>query len=243
MPNIIGEEIEGYVASQINARQRLHGSGTPVGDLTVSNGALDSNPSYPDRTTAQLNILNSQTSWIKLASGVSVNSSRLAEIGVNTSFQDMGLAKEYVLFAGTSRVGDGKTVQREGFQPQQANSSYTYGEFGYVPMPGIISTSIKTLNRGSLKKASVKLKANDREQFEIIDLLYLRLGYTVLLEWGNSIYTPNGTDKEIVRNTLIDAEDGFFSSGFSKDRSYLDILPQIENYRAKWNGNYDGLLG
>ncbi len=27
----------------------------------------------------------------------------------------------------------------------------------------------------------------DRVQFEIIDLLYLRLGYSVLLEWGNTI--------------------------------------------------------
>jgi hypothetical protein len=243
MSNIIGEEIEGYVAAQINARQILHGSGTPVGDLTINNGALDSNPSYPDRTTAQLNVLNSQTSWIKLASGVSVSSSRLTEIGVDTSFQNMGLAKNNILFAGTSKVENDRTIQRAGLQPQNPNSSYTHGEFGYVPMAGIINTSIKTLNRGSLKKALVKFKVHDREQFEIMDLLYLRLGYTVLLEWGNSIYTPNGIDKEIVRNTIIDAENGFFSSGFSNGRSYLDILPQIESYRAKWSGNYDGLLG
>ena len=144
---------------------------------------------------------------------------------------------------GTSRIEGNRTTQREGFQPQNKNSSYTYGEFGYVPMPGIISTSIKSLNRGSLKKASVKLKVHDREQFEIIDLLYLRLGYTVLLEWGNSIYTPNGIDKEIVRNTLIDDVGGFFSPGFENGKSYLDILPEIERYRAMWEGNYDGILG
>lgn len=226
MSNIIGEEIEGYVAGQINARQKLHGSG--VVDL---------------RTDAQLNVLNSQTSWVKLASAVSVDDARLTEIGVSTSFNGMGLAKEWVLFAGTSRVEGDKTIQRKGFQPLNPNSSYTHGEFGYVPMPGIISTSIKSLNRGSLKKASVKLKVHDREQFEIIDLLYLRLGYTVLLEWGNSIYTPNGVDKEIVRNTLIDDAGGFFSPGFENGKSYLDILPRIEVYRSMWDGNYDGILG
>ena len=226
MSNIIGEEIEGYVASQIRARQILHGSGANT-----------------ERNSNQLNVLNSQTSWIKLASGVSVESSRLKEISVDTSFHGMGLAKNNVLFGGTSKVVNNRTVQRDGLQPQNPNSSYTYGEFGYVPMAGITGASIKTLNRGSLKKASVKLKVHDREQFEIIDLLYLRLGYTVLLEWGNSIFTPDGYSKEIVRDTLIDSGNGFFNSGFSSGRSYLDILPQIENYRTKWRGNYDGLLG
>jgi hypothetical protein len=226
MSNVIGEEIEGYVASQIRARQILHGSGANT-----------------ERNTNQLNVLNSQTSWIKLASGVSVDSSRLKEIGVDTSFHGMGLAKNNVLFGGTSKVENNRTVQRDGLQPQNPNSSYTYGEFGYVPMAGVTGASIKTLNRGSLKKANVKLKVHDREQFEIIDLLYLRLGYTVLLEWGNSIFTPDGYSKEIIRDTLIDSETGFFNSGFSSGRSYLDILPEIEAYRDKWGGNYDGLLG
>jgi predicted chitinase len=226
MPNIIGEEIEGYVASQIKARQILHGSGANA-----------------ERNTNQLNVLNSQTSWIKLASGVSVDSDRLKEIGVDESFHGMGLAKNNVLFGGTSKVEKNRTIQREGLQPQNPNSSYTYGEFGYVPMAGVIGASIKTLNRGSLKKASVKLKVHDREQFEIIDLLYLRLGYTVLLEWGNSIFTPDGSSKEILRGTLIDESTGFFNSGFASGRSYLDILPRIEEYRNKWEGNYDGLLG
>ena len=83
MGNIIGEEIEEYVAGQINARQKLHGSGV-----------------VDQRTPAQINILNSQTSWVKLASAVSVDNTRLSKIGVSTSFHGMGLAKEWVLFAG-----------------------------------------------------------------------------------------------------------------------------------------------
>ena len=228
MSNIIGEEIESYVANQINARQRLHGSGT----------------NNIERTPSQLNVLNSQTSWVKLASAVSVNEKRLTEIGVNGTYAPgMSLAQNNVLYAGTAAVENNKINTRDGFLPQNPTSAYTYGEFGYVPMPGIINASVKALNRGSLKKANIKIKANDREQFEIIDLLYLRLGYTVLLEWGNSIFTPDGIQREILRNTLVDATDGFFSSAFNDKRSYLSILPKIEDYRIKWNGNYDGILG
>jgi hypothetical protein len=231
---IIGEDLEFYVQNQINARQTLHGSG--VGHT----GTL--------RTDKQINLLNSNTSWIKLASGVSVSgSNRLTEIGLSTDLIGMGLAKNNILFSGTSKLVDGKLEQREGFLPRNDNSSYTYGSFGFSPMPGIISADIKTLTRGSLKKATVKLTANNKQQFDIIDLLYMRLGYTVLLEWGNSIYTTNGTDKEILRNTLI--EETFFKSAGSEDEgstgghSYFTFLKDIENKRKTNFGNYDALLG
>jgi hypothetical protein len=110
-------------------------------------------------------------------------------------------------------------------------------------MPGIENVDIKTLNRGSIKKATVKLKANNKQQFDIIDLLYLRLGYTVLLEWGNSLYTPDGITRKIVRETLVEDPKRFFSSGYEKNKSYLDMLGPINFYRTYYAGNYDGLLG
>ena len=222
MGNIIGEEIKEYVAQQIRARQILHGSG--VNTL---------------RATAQTNLLNSNTSWIKLASGVSVSPGKLTSLGISTDYKGMGLAKANILYAGTSELEGRRLFQQEGFLPQNPKSSYTYGEFGYSPMPGIVSADIKALNRGSLKKATIRLKAHNKEQFEIIDILYLRLGYTVLLEWGNSLFTPNGIIKDIVRNTLV--EDLFFDIGGSA--SYMSILDDIEARRVKYCAGYDGLLG
>ena len=235
---VIGEELEGYVIDQINARQTLHGSG--VGHT----GTL--------RTDKQINLLNSNTSWIKLASGVSISeSNRLTDIKINDvdipNLMDMGLAKNNILFSGISKLktqtveGDSYTQleQREGFLPRDANSSYTYGSFGFSPMPGIHNADIKTLTRGSIKKATVKLTANNKQQFDIIDLLYMRLGYTVLLEWGNSIYTTSGFDKEILRNTLI--EEKFFKAAGSD--SYFTFLVDIEEKRTQYAGNYDALLG
>ena len=228
MANIIGEPLNGYVIDQIISRQIFHSSGSR-GD---------------ERTDIQINLFNSNTSWIKLASGVSVSSERLKDAGLSGDLAGMDLAKTYILNSGISKLGTSEygypqLQQRQGFLPQQPNSSYSYGSYGYSPMPGIISADVKTLNRGSIKKATVRLLANNIQQFNIIDLLYLRLGYTVLLEWGNSMYTPDGKSKSIVRNTLI--EDLFFEK--SSKGSYLDMLDPIERRRAKYDGNYDGLLG
>ena len=177
MANVIGEPLDGYLAGQIEARQFVNGSGA-----------------NSNRTDNEINLLTSNTSWVKLGSGISVSTARLDDIGLKSEYSaGMDLAKDNILFGGTSKLENQKTIQREGFLPRQSNSSYTYDEsFGFSPMAGIESVDVKTLNRGSLKKATVKLKANDRSQFDIIELLYLRLGYTVLLEWGNAFYTPDG---------------------------------------------------
>ena len=227
---IVGEELQGYVIDQINARQKLHGSGAGPDVYNV-------------RNDQQINLLNSNTSWVKLASGISVSGSLLSEINVDPSLSGMGLAKRYILSSGFSRLEGERLDQREGFLPQQPDSSYTYGTYGYSPMPGIESVDIKALNRGSLKKATVKIKANNKQQFDIIDLLYMRLGYTVLLEWGNSLYTPDGVTRDVVRGTLIEDPQRFFSSGYGSKKSYRDILGPIEFYKRKYACNYDALLG
>lgn len=274
MGNIVGETLRPYVIDQINARQTLHGSGvfkpSPNSNV-ISDPNLSNILENSYRTDEQLNILNSNTSWIKLASGVFLEGSeglnRLKQIGfTNDEAQNLlgdNLAKNYILYAGTSEwqetVFGGQLNQRQGFlQNYNPDSSYIYSytpvtlkdgtqvkgaDFGYSPMPGIISAEIKSLNRGSLEKAFIKIKANDRRQLDILDVLYMRLGYTVLLEWGNSIYTSTGDDKKAVRQTLIEKK--FFQVG--KNRSYFDFLGYggaqlIEQERANYNGNYDGML-
>ena len=220
---IIGEPLEDYVINQIKTRQKLHGS--------------------LERTPIEINILNSNTSWLKLASATSVSKDRLKEIGVDSTLSEEKLAKNFILFGGLSSL-DSKNKelnQREGFLPGPSNvnnTSYTYGQFGYSPMPGLISADVKNLNRGSIKKATVKLVAHNVQQFQIIDLLYLRLGYTVLLEWGHSLYPKNSSDpikKGIMGPTLIEEE-------FYKNKDFNTILKKISKKREKYNGNYDGFL-
>ena len=107
-------------------------------------------------------------------------------------------------------------------------------------MPGIESVDHKCLNRGSIKKTTVKIKANNRDQFDIIDVLYLRLGYTVLLEFGWDKYIDNKGRYQTMNTSPISTK--FFNSSLNNS-SYDKILPIIEQYREETNGNYEGIFG
>jgi len=127
-------------------------------------------------------------------------------------------------------------------------------DFGQQPMPGITDASIKSLNRGSIKRAEVTIKANNRYQFDLIEILYLRLGYTMLLEWGNSHYLPNEGGETVsdpttgvkttvpiidtIKNTYI--EDKWFQQN---GQSTYNVLQDLENLRVKYSGNYDAFYG
>ena len=60
------------------------------------------------------------------------------------------------------------------------------GERGLVPMPGITGIQTKYYNNGALSEATINIRCYSKLQFAIIDTLYLRPGYTLLLEFGNS---------------------------------------------------------
>jgi hypothetical protein len=245
MANIIGEPFKKYVAQQINARQKAHGSG------------VAENP----RTSDYLSYLNSNTSWVKLASGVSIDRERADEEDLKRGYEDDTLAKRHVLFSGMSDLYNSEKLKQRGTHPDlsqniaddhwgmyNVNATNTFSEYGLTPMPGITGAEIKSLNRGSIKRATVNIKCYSPEQFKIIDLLYLRIGYTVFLEWGNTLFldSTNGWENAKVttqKYTLIEQSNGgFFDYGRWKDKSYSGFLPVIESFRKKRCGNYDGLL-
>ena len=68
-----------------------------------------------------------------------------------------------------------------GGSPNPAYGATGNTDFGLVPMPGIEEATITTLEMGSIKRASLVIKAHNRLQFDIIDMLYLRLGFTIML--------------------------------------------------------------
>lgn len=211
MSKIVGEEIPSYVAQQINKRQAAQGK-------------------TKNRTDQDMLYLNARTSWIKLASGVEKEGYP-------------NYANENILFNGVSTGGGDDRALK---QKQSFNAKYTYGpskygagisEYGYQPMPGIVSADIRCMNRGSIKRATVQIKAFTPEQFDILDELYLRIGYTMFLEWGHSIYLNNEGGLEKMGYTLIEADKGFFSSS-----NYYQMLGKIEMFRRSKFGNYDGLI-
>ena len=153
------------------------------------------------------------------------------------------LAKELVLFGGTSRLSEGKLKQREGINKGISawnNNAYGLGgsKFGKQPMPAIISAEIDCINRGSIRSATVNIKAFNQYQFDLIELLYLRLGYTMLLEWGHVNYIDND-DKRVKTSTTI-TEKFWFTNG-PHDQS--EVLDQIKTQVRASNGNLDAFFG
>jgi hypothetical protein len=229
MSNIVGEGFPEEIVKQINVRQNKKG---------VLNRNLGGDPTL-------LTWQNSNTGWVKVVSSVNLDKKR-SEIFPAFEEAYLGgneLAKKYVLFGGvTDFLGGGKINAREGISRDGAiHSTHAYGigglEFGLSPMPGITSFNIKTETRGSLKTATIGIKCFNRIQFDIINTLYLSLGYSILLEWGNTMYYDN--DKKFIDNNPYSLTDEFLEGKYQWD----DILPKIQENRLASCGNYDAALG
>jgi hypothetical protein len=237
MSNIVGEGFPKKIVEQIDQRQKVYGS--------------------VNRTNEQLSYLNARTGWVKLVSSVDLIDNNIrGGFGVGGS----NLAKENVLFSGTttqkptindkeeiisnnySRGGiwDGKSTIGEN-EVNQPYNYYAYGmggtDYGLRPMPGIKSATIKTETRGSIKTAEVKIQANNRQQFDVIDLLYMRLGFSMLLEWGNSSYFDN--DGNYIADNPHSLSDEFLLGRLG----YETIYNKIQDKRLASCGNYDALIG
>jgi hypothetical protein len=238
MGNIVGLNMESWAVNQIKLRQRLLGT--------------------DPRDSRVLSWINNRTAWIRAASPVSISPKKSKELtGEEFKYADRQLAKEFVLFGGTSTIneispgdssGGYSTLLRSGVTNNNSivnNFAYGLGgnqPQGIVPMPGIESLNINTYNRGALRKAELKIKVHNKYQFGIIDALYMKPGYTILLEWGNTIYytgTPeNPTPAEANFNSKP------FKNFFAKNTVSQDIiLDNIREERKLSEGNYDGFYG
>ena len=235
--NIVGENFPKEIVDQINLRQTKLGSSHRDNEL--------------------LSWMNSKTGWVRLVSSVDVNKDinpRKVLDGLRGDGES-ALAEQYVLFGGvtkyTPNTKEGATIkQRSGItRDGSVHNMGAYGlgglDYGLSPMPGIVSANIKTENRGSLRTSIISIKAYNRKQFDIIDLLYLRLGYTVLLEWGHSMFYTN----EGKLQTDVDGKatlESLFLTGKDKTGAlinYNSLLPIIDKRRKELFGNYDAVLG
>jgi hypothetical protein len=189
MDKILGEVFDEYVDTQIKVRQKSLGKS--------------------QKSTDDLLVFNSSTPWIRLSSSVIVDEDRAKTLATNLGINQSeivgnNLAKNLVLFAGTS---DGANLSnRKGGVGYGLESSYGFlsdGEQGYKPMPGVTGITANYKNNGTLKQAQVKLTCFTRKQFEAIEAIYLRLGFTMILEWGHSVYFNNEGVKENMSSLKI----------------------------------------
>ena len=140
------------------------------------------------RTSLGMQYYNSRNAWIRMTSAVDVGSDKGA------------LAREYILQGG---LIDGITgTLRSGLGDFLNAYSNVGGDgepyrLGIRPMPGITGLKIEHKSSyGSLRNATVDFQCWDIKQLEDLELLYMRPGYSVMVEWGWAPYLTNNGNIE-----------------------------------------------
>lgn len=160
--------------------------------------------------------------WVRLSSSVKIKPDSKTAIKFGVSGNT--LARENVLFTLFNKETDGLP-------------GYEKTQLGYRPAPGIQDMSIHSHNRfGSLRTAVVKYQCWSKEQLDVLELLYMRPGFNVFLEWGWSGYLVNNNESYSV-DTLVSPID--FTSYTTREAATAAMVEK----RSKYNYHYDGITG
>jgi hypothetical protein len=225
----------------------IEGPKGAYGDITI-----DSHAFYTNHANRQC--------VIRMSSGVDLAEDDVLETNNRfetwESMKGPNMAQRYILQGGTlvgvPRGQDLIQANRKGFpgtfnKGNQRTMGMAYGDpmirsdanadgYGIVPMPGIISANIRTKSAyGSLREAKVNFVCHNQRQLEILEMLYMRPGYTLLLEWGWSPYVDNyGKIQQ-----KLPQINGFFDTNAT--HNYIER--EIIRTRIITGGNYDAILG
>jgi murein DD-endopeptidase MepM/ murein hydrolase activator NlpD len=200
------------------------------------------------RSSSMIQYFNSRNAWIRMSSSVDVKGDGGA------------LASKYILQGGTLTnagflAGTPLLVPKSGVgSGNQAYSTTTPGgklnRLGIRPMPGITSLDVKSKSAyGSLREANVSFQCWDIRQLEELEQLYMRPGYSVLVEWGWAPYLDNSGNLQPnvpLINYLFQKKpkEQIWSETFSrasKDGNYDAVYGLVKNYswKARSDGGYD----
>jgi hypothetical protein len=227
---ILGEGFKDYVREQINIRQQK---------LSAFN-----------KDNSLLKYLTSNTPFIRLTSGVNISDKILEEYELPLDLAGNRLATQYILEAARFKPGYAGDLEdpnstigvlTSGVGFSDFNTSYGFlsdSNYGYVPPPGITQISAKTLNRGTIREATIQILCHNIKQFYIINLLFLKLKYSLLLEWGHTIYYDD-VGNLIEGFSIPNLSGEFLKGGMSQG----EFLTKIEQKRAESFGNYDAFFG
>ena len=269
MGNIIGEPIKPIIGEQIKLRQLIHGSGYNENSISRSPEVLN----FLNNKSSWIKLASgtSLTEDGRLKDLQKFSTENYFTDNDISSLLGKNLAQNYILFntmqsltkgAEQTTTGTGKdavTTQtrpaiyntRSGIRTTNSwagSNSKMYGGMGgnsrgLQPVPGITGITVESVNRGSIRKATVTLKAYNKFQFGIIEILYLRLGYLMMLEWGWDKYIDSidENNKPIIKNV----ESTVIENDWFKDKSYtqLEMLRNINGYVDRYKGNYQGFFG
>jgi predicted chitinase len=243
LSNVIGAPFDKYILDQLYIRAARN--------------------STVQRSNEEVLFLANKTGWARLISSVNIVANQQTQaaqsvLSVLKFYENLGLptsvyntpealAKNWILEAGTSIGQQGQSIKlRSGFGPDGAYGLGGTEELGYRPMPGLTSVQVETVGRlGSLRQATISFKVWNMDQLNVVEALYFRLGYSMLLEWGHTQFFVNpSTNNGNPGGTFTVATNTFglddpFASGTNK----TTVQQKIAKKSKELSGNYDGMLG
>jgi hypothetical protein len=256
--NILGEGFLPYVKKQIEVRQQVLSptsryspdilkymtTKTPWVKLTSGVNVSEAKakelgvPGYAGSQLAKASVLEAGKKYY----GVSVNDTDQNGNPVQSDHSfTRGVDPTDIFTAYGYTPGVGAPSLAVSILDDQFNTVYPsdFTAYGRSPVPGITSVDIKPIGQqGTVREATIQIICHNLAQFKIIDALYLRLKFSILLEWGHSIYFDN--NKQLITNPFLDEANNYFiNEGNTQDV----ILSKIEKQRQESCGNYDGFLG
>jgi murein DD-endopeptidase MepM/ murein hydrolase activator NlpD len=234
MANIIGEPFSPWVKTQIEKRQEVLGKTN-----------IDPNT---------LKWVTTKAPWLRLASSVNIDDTIVKKLNITSDLNGSALAKNFILFGGAANES-GNLQSGINFSNNALAGEYGWGgigERGFVPMPGITSADVTYYNNGALAKASVKIKAFSREQFALIDYLYMRPGYSVLLEFGHTVYLDNNGNLQQWDKFQSGPLESFLTGTTTEQAPSGETRLLVDQYviqnrinveKERYKGNYEGFIG
>lgn len=201
--------------------------GSPIDYRVMRQFDIRSKALKKNRTVEELQAQNASTAWARLSSGVLVDGSGEP-------------ARRNILAGGTLYKEQNAFYGKQGFDLQDlSDSMYEFGsDYGPRPLPGIDSVAVKTLNAlGTSRRTDVQFKVWTLDQLEEIEKLYMRPGFSVLLEYGHSLYLDN-KDGSLVSEipTVADFLD-------DEQKSPEAIAERIVELQEETSYNYDAIFG
>jgi hypothetical protein len=202
------------------------------------------------------------TSLVDYVENVNLEIGGLEGINSFNALRGAALSQNFILEGGVlsdfARVRNGKrevrrvTTPRGSFPRPGQKTNIGYGDlaigadasvdgYGIVPMPGIVDINVRTKSAyGSLREAKVNFECHNRRQLEVLEMLYMRPGYMVLLEWGWTPYVSN--QGKIVNDVRLmeDISDGRI---YTNNITQQEVFRYINQLKSERDGNYDGFMG
>ena len=233
--SIFKETFPKFVTDQLEIREEVIASGTgrkKRGDFGFGE---------KNRSTEFYTYSANKQCVIRLSSAVDIIDPSIwsEETGGGSS-----VAAQWVLESGIQDKGSELlNKQRRGFSTPGVGSAYgdsaiksdAKDGYGIVPMPGITSATVRTKSAyGSLREGKVNFVCHNRRQLEVLELLYMRPGYSLMLEWGWNPYIDNdgnATNWNYIQNF------------FDQKTTTADLEKQILKKKEDTGGNYDALIG